>query len=136
MNQALPESTSGAFDSLRIDREESTTRLDLVIDRAQRSLIEQQHAEGYWHAALEANAEMNAEYIIFMHFMEAVDKDLEERLKKVLLEAPNADGSWSIFPGGEGYLSTSIESYFALKLCCLRAGVEPMMQARRWILSK
>ena len=40
------------------------------------------------------------------------------------------------FPGRRGYLSTSIEAYFALKLAGLRAGDEPMMQARRWILSK
>src|SRR6202162_675232 len=137
MNQAIPEITAGAaLSSLRIERDEAGNKLSFAIDRAQRSLVEQQHAEGYWHAALEANAQMNAEYIIFMHFMEAVDKDLEQRLKKVLLDAQNADGSWSIYPGGEGYLSTSIEAYFALKLCGLRAGDEPMMQARRWILSK
>ena len=136
MNQALQEISSGAVSPLRIERDEFTAKLDFTIDRAQRSLVEQQHAEGYWHAALEANAQMNAEYIIFMHFMEAVDKDLEERLKKVLLDAQNADGSWSIYPGGEGYLSTSIEAYFALKLCGLRAGDEPMMQARRWIMSQ
>ena len=41
---------------------------------------------------------MNAEYIIFMHFMEAVDKELEERLKKVLLDAQNADGAGRYFP--------------------------------------
>ena len=136
MNQALQEITGDAFGSLRIERDDSSAKLEFAIDRAQRSLIEQQHAEGYWHAALEANAQMNAEYIIFMHFMEAVDKELEQRLKKVLLDAQNADGSWSLFPGGEGYLSTSIEAYFALKLSGLRAGDEPMMQARRWILSK
>ena len=78
---------------LRIERDEFTAKLDFTIDRAQRSLVEQQHAEGYWHAALEANAQMNAEYIIFMYFMEAVYKDLEERLKKVLLDAQNADNS-------------------------------------------
>jgi squalene-hopene/tetraprenyl-beta-curcumene cyclase len=136
MDQALSDISSGAASSVRIERDDLDGKLKFSIDRAQRSLIEQQHAEGYWHAALEANAQMNAEYIIFMHFMETVDKELEERLKKVLLEAQNADGSWSIFPGGEGYLSTSIESYFALKLCGMRAGDEPMMQARRWILSK
>src|SRR5208282_1629633 len=41
-----------------------------------------------------------------------------------------------LFPGGEGHLSTSITAYFALKLTGMRAGDEPMMQARRWILSK
>ena len=136
MDQALQELTHGAAGSVGFGRDEFTAKLGLTIDRAQRSLIEQQHAEGYWHAPLEANAEMNAEYIIFMHFMDAVDKDLAERMKKLILDLQSADGSWSIFPGGEGYLSTSIEAYFALKLCGLRAGDEPMMQARRWILSK
>src|SRR5580692_150783 len=136
MDQALQELTHGTQGSVGFGRDEFTAKLRFTIDHAQRSLIEQQHAEGYWHAPLEANAEMNAEYIIFMHFMDAVDKDLAERMKKMILDLQNADGSWSIFPGGEGYLSTSIESYFALKLCGLRAGDEPMMQARRWILSK
>ena len=136
MDQALQDISSGSASSVRVERDEFGAKLDFSIERAQRSLIEQQHAEGYWHAALEANAQMNAEYIIFMHYMETVDKELEERLKKVLIEAQNADGSWSIFPGGEGYLSVSIEAYFALKLCGMRAGDEPMMQARRWILSK
>jgi hypothetical protein len=136
MDQPLQELTHDTAGSAGFGRDEFTAKLGFTIDRAQRSLIAQQHAEGYWHAPLEANAEMNAEYIIFMHFMEAVDKDLAERMKKMILELQNADGSWSIFPGGEGYLSTSIEAYFALKLCGLRAGDEPMMQARRWILSK
>src|SRR5262245_55910131 len=110
-------------------------RLDQVIGRAQQALIALQHPEGYWHAPLEANAEMNAEYVIFTHFMDCVDPEQEARLKKHLLEAQQPDGSWSLFPGGEGYLSTSIEAYFALKLAGMRAGDEEMGQARRWILS-
>ncbi|HVN27953.1 MAG TPA: prenyltransferase/squalene oxidase repeat-containing protein, partial [Candidatus Binataceae bacterium] len=136
MNQAFQETSGSSLNSFRIGHDEVSNKLDSAIERAQRSLIELQHPEGSWHGALEANAEMNAEYIIFMQFMESVDRDLEERLKKVLLDIQNPDGSWSIFPGGDGYLSTSIEAYFALKLCGMRAGDEPMMQARRWILSK
>ena len=111
-------------------------RLDQVISRAQQSLLRLQKPEGYWHAALEANAEMNAEYIIFTHFMDCVEPQEEARLKKLLLELQQADGSWSLFPGGEGYLSTSIEAYFALKLAGMRAGDEEMTQARRWILTR
>ncbi len=111
-------------------------RLDQVISRAQQSLFKLQKAEGYWHAPLEANAEMNAEYIIFTHFMDCVDPREEVRLKKLLLELQQTDGSWSLFPGGEGYLSSSIEAYFALKLAGMRAGDEEMSQARRWILSR
>src|ERR1700724_2502781 len=104
MNQALQEVTHGAAGSVGFGRDEFTAKLGFTIDRAQRSLIEQQHAEGYWHAPLEANAEMNAEYIIFMHFMDAVDKDLAERMKKLILDLQNADGSWTIFHGGGVYL--------------------------------
>src|SRR5260370_25981181 len=71
----------------------------------------------------------------FRHLMDCVDPQQEAKLKKLLLELQQPDGSWSLFPGGEGYLSTSIEAYFALKLAGMRAGDEEMGQGRRWILS-
>jgi squalene-hopene/tetraprenyl-beta-curcumene cyclase len=117
-------------------RAEFAGKLDYTIDRAQRSLLDLQKPEGYWHAPLEANAEMNAEFIIFNHFMETVDLEVEARLKKYLLDTQSADGSWALYRGGEGYLSTTIESYFALKLTGMTAGDEPLAAARRWILSK
>jgi squalene-hopene/tetraprenyl-beta-curcumene cyclase len=117
-------------------RDEFAGRIDYTIDRAQRSLLELQKPEGYWHAPLEANAEMNAEFIIFNHFMDTVDLELEARLKKHLLDTQSSDGSWALYRGGEGYLSTTIESYFALKLTGMTAGDEPLAAARRWILSK
>ncbi len=122
-------------DQLEVTNGQFGLRLDQVIGRAQQTLLDQQHGEGYWHGPLEANAEMNAEYIIFTHFMDCVDPEQEAKLKKLLLELQQPDGSWSLFPGGEGYLSTSIEAYFALKLAGMRAGDEEMGQARRWILS-
>src|SRR5277367_4427839 len=116
--------------------DEFVAKIDYTVERAQRSLLELQKPEGYWHAPLEANAEMNAEFIIFNHFMDTVDLETEARLKKHLLDTQKADGSWPLFEGGEGYLSTSIETYFALKLTGMRAGDEPLAAARRWILSK
>jgi squalene-hopene/tetraprenyl-beta-curcumene cyclase len=118
-------------------RDEFTARLDFTIGEAQRALLKQQHAGGYWQGALEANAEMNAEAIIFHRFMEAeLDAPTLTKLKKLLIDTQQADGSWTLFPSGEGHLSTSIEAYFALKLTGMRAGDEPMMQARRWILAR
>jgi squalene-hopene/tetraprenyl-beta-curcumene cyclase len=118
-------------------RDEFTARVDFTIERARRALVAQQHSEGYWQGALEANAEMNAEYIIFNRFMELEPEyEVDQKLQRQLIETQQGDGSWTLFPGGEGDLSTSIEAYFALKLGGLRAGDEPMMQARRWILSK
>src|SRR5271156_1983225 len=121
---------------LEITNGQTGLRLDEVISRAQQALIELQKAEGYWQAPLETNAEVKAEYIIFTHFMDCMDPELEAKLKKLLLELQQPDGSWSLFPGGEGDLSTSIEAYFALKLAGMRAGDEEMGQGRRWILAR
>ena len=117
--------------------DELVARVDSTIERAQRALLAQQHPEGYWQAALEAHAEMNAEYIIFNRFMELrPDPELDKKLAKQILETQQGDGSWALFPGGEGDLSTTIEAYFGLKLTGMRASDETMTQARRWILSK
>jgi squalene-hopene/tetraprenyl-beta-curcumene cyclase len=121
----------------RQSRDEFSAKVDYTIERARGALLRQQHPEGFWQAPLEANAEMNAEYIIFNRFMEVkADPEVTSKLKKLLLDSQQADGSWNLFPGGRGHLSTSIETYFALKLSGMRAGDEPMMRARRWILAQ
>jgi squalene-hopene/tetraprenyl-beta-curcumene cyclase len=107
--------------------------LDWTIDRARRSLLDLQHPEGYWNAALEAPAQMNAEFIIFNHYMDSVDRELEARIAKYLLETQQSDGSWNLFPGGEGYPSYTIEAYAALKLAGMSADDDPLVRAREWI---
>ncbi len=116
-------------------RDEFLAGLDWTIERARRSLLDLQHHEGYWNAALEAPAQMNAEFIIFNHFMDSVDRDLEARIAKYLLETQQPDGSWNLFPEGEGYASYTIEAYAALKLAGMRADDEPLVRARRWIMA-
>src|SRR6266851_457572 len=133
----VSQTTNGQAGFAANPRDEFAAKIDFAIDRAQRSLLALQRPEGYWQAPLEANAEMNAEYIMFNRFMELEpEPGLEAKLKKWMLDTQQSDGSWTLFPGGEGHLSTSISAYFALKLTGMRAGDEPMMQARRWILSR
>src|SRR6266404_4807981 len=131
MSQPLAVNNAEAVASLSWHNE-LVAKVDSTIERAQRALLAQQHPEGYWQAALEADAEMNAEYIIFNRFMGVSDPEMDAKLKRYLLDLQQPDGSWNLFPGGEGDLSTSIEAYFALKLTGFRAGDEQMMQARRW----
>src|SRR3984893_18936053 len=130
-NGRAPEQTLAA----PAPHDEVAARLQSAIDHSQRALLALQRPEGYWQAALEANAEMNAEFIIFGRFMAVGDPETDAKLKRHLLEIQQPDGSWNLFPGGEGDLSTSIEAYFALKLAGMRAGDEPVVQARRWILA-
>ncbi len=114
-------------------RDEFIAGLDWTIERARRALLALQHPEGYWDAALEAPAQMNAEFIIFNHFMDSVDCGLEARIAKYLLDTQQPDGSWNLFPGGEGYASYTIEAYTALKLAGMRADDEPMVRTRKWV---
>src|SRR5260370_36366210 len=133
----ISQTFGGPVGARAVARDEFSAKVGFTIDRAQQSLIRQQHPEGYWQAALEANAEMNAEYIIFNRFMELQrDDPTETKLKKLLMDIQLPDGSWTLFPGGPGHLSTSIEAYFALKLTGMRAGDEPMMRARPSILTQ
>src|SRR6267378_2156965 len=112
MDQVSPTTTDGqGAIGVAGPRDEFSAQLEHAIGEAQRALLQQQHPEGYWQAALEA------------------------KLKKTLIDTQQGDGSWTLFPGGEGHVSTTIEAYFALKLTGMRAGDEPMMQARRWILA-
>jgi squalene-hopene/tetraprenyl-beta-curcumene cyclase len=126
---------SGREQAAYSGRDEFLAGLDWTIERARRSLLDLQHHEGYWNAALEAPAQMNAEFIIFNHFMDSVDRDLEARIAKYLLETQQPDGSWNLFPGGEGYASYTIEAYAALKLAGMGADEEPLIRARRWIMA-
>ena len=124
---------SGREQATHSGRYEFLAGLDWTIERARRSLLALQHSEGYWNAPLEGPAQMNAEFIIFNHFMDSVDRGLEARIAEYLLDTQQPDGSWNLFPGGEGYASYTIEAYAALKLAGMGADDEPMVCARRWI---
>lgn len=115
---------------------EFVTLVDRSVDRAQRSLLQLQRPEGYWLAPLEANAQMNSEFIIFNRFMSVVDAALQTKLTRFLLDRQQPDGSWNIFSGGEGYASHTVEAFFALRLAGVRRDDPAMVAARRWILSK
>jgi hypothetical protein len=58
MGQALGVNDADAVVPLS-RHDELAAKVRFMIDRAQRALLAQQHPEGYWQAALEANAEMN-----------------------------------------------------------------------------
>jgi len=53
-----------------------------------------------------------------------------------LLRQQTKEGSWTIWYGGPGDLSTTIESYFALKLAGYPAEHAAMRKAREFILAK
>lgn len=109
--------------------------LDRGIRRSQERFFADQHEHGYWHAPLEANVGMDAQYILFNRFMGRRPVEVERRLAERILAGQGADGGWPIYHGGPGHLGTTIESYFALKLCGHVTGEAPLRKAREFILA-
>jgi squalene-hopene/tetraprenyl-beta-curcumene cyclase len=128
MTGALAGSPTGA-------RDELLARLDEAIRRAQERALDHQHPDGYWHAPLEACVGMDAQYIIFNRFMGRAPAETERRLAANILVQQSADGSWPLYEGGPGHLSTTIEAYFALKLAGIGKDHAALRLARAWILA-
>ncbi len=113
-----------------------TEAVDIAIERAQTYFLRAQYPKGYWWAELESNPTMEAEYLLLTYFLGAVE---EERWRKVARDIQNrqcADGSWAMYYGAPGDLSTSVECYFALKLAGISSDDPAMVKAREFILSK
>jgi squalene-hopene/tetraprenyl-beta-curcumene cyclase len=110
------------------------------IERAVRKscdfLFETQHLQGYWWAELESNVTITSEYLMFFHLLGCVDPKREDGMVKHLLHEQRSNGSWGLYHGDEGDLSTSVEAYFALKLAGRSPESDPLRRAREFILQR
>ena len=116
--------------------EEAKSTLDRVIERSRDFFFREQLPQGYWWAELESNCTITAEYIMLFHFMGLVDKERERKMANYLLSKQTSEGFWTIYYGGPGDLSTTVEVYFALKLAGYSAEHPAMAKARAFILKK
>jgi squalene-hopene/tetraprenyl-beta-curcumene cyclase len=110
-------------------------RAQRVMERARGHLLGLQHADGYWHFSMEANATMDAQYIFANRLLGRSKPEIERRLGDHLLATQAEDGGWPIYFGGPSHLSCSIEAYFALKLLGHSADEPALARAREFILA-
>jgi squalene-hopene/tetraprenyl-beta-curcumene cyclase len=96
----------------------------------------QQNKDGYWWYELESNVTMTSEYLMFLHFLGLRDKEKDGKIAYHILQNQRANGSWSLYWGDNGDLSTSIEAYFALKIAGYSSDDKSLRQARAFILEK
>jgi squalene-hopene/tetraprenyl-beta-curcumene cyclase len=115
---------------------ETLDPLDKAIERTRDLFFREQVSEGYWWAELESNVTITAEYIMLFHFLGMVDRLRERKMAHYLLSKQTEEGAWSIWFGGPGDLSATIEAYFALKLAGYAADDPAMVNARNFILSQ
>ena len=104
-----------------------------AIARAQQRFLALQSPQGYWHAPLEANVSMDAQYIIFNRFMERSRPDIEDRLAKHIRSTQQSDGSWPLFVKGPGHIGVTVESYTALRLLGVGPDDPTLARARAFI---
>ena len=72
---------------------------------------------GYWWGELESNNTMEAEYVMLSRFLGHHNPERERHIVNYILSKQLDDGGWAVYYGAPGDLSTSVECYFALKLC-------------------
>jgi squalene-hopene/tetraprenyl-beta-curcumene cyclase len=110
--------------------------LDACIERAVDHLLSIQRPDGYWWAELESNVTMAAEHLLLTHFLGVRRPEQWDKLVAYMRRGQNEDGSWSVWYGGPGDLSCTIEAYFALKLAGASPDESYMQRARQFILSQ
>ena len=109
--------------------------VDSAIARLQEYFRSAQNVLGYWWGELESNNTMEAEYVMLSRFLGHHNPERERHIVNYLLSKQQDDGSWAIYYGAPGDLSTSVECYFALKLCGEPPDTDPMRRARAFILA-
>jgi squalene-hopene/tetraprenyl-beta-curcumene cyclase len=116
-------------------------RLDLAmdkvsggIDRAVEWLLGQQHEQGYWCGELEADSMLEADYIFMHTLLGTGDPGKMRRCANEILRHQNADGGWSLYPGGPSNVNYGVKCYLALKLTGWTASDPLMVRARENVL--
>ena len=105
------------------------------IKRAVDWLFGQQHQDGYWCGELEADVMLEADYIFVHTLLGTGDRAKMERAINEILRHQNADGGWSLYPGGPSNVNYGVKAYLALKLMGWRADHPLMVKARENVLS-
>ena len=87
-----------------------------AIHKATNCLLSKQHAKGYWCAELQGDSILESEYILTRFILDQDDDPRLPLIANYLRDLQQADGGWSMYPGGKADLSGTVKAYFALKL--------------------
>jgi squalene-hopene/tetraprenyl-beta-curcumene cyclase len=96
-------------------------QLGQSLHRAVGWLLQAQSTEGWWSGELETNVTMTAEHVLLFRFLGLPLDDIRAGAIAHILGNQRSDGSWALYYDGPADLSTTIESYVALKVL----GVDP-----------
>lgn len=93
-----------------------TEVLSSVIAQAVDHLSLAQCSDGAWHECFDTGVMADAQTVIALALLGISDADWTNPLLTRIEQQQRVDGSWSVYPGAGGDLSTTVESYYALAL--------------------
>jgi squalene-hopene/tetraprenyl-beta-curcumene cyclase len=112
---------------------EAHTDARAALESAREHLLSLQDEQGWWRGELQTNVTMDAEDILLREFLGIRRADGSARSAAWIRSQQRADGTWANFHGGPGELSTTIEAYWALRLCGDPIDAEHMRAAAEFI---
>ena len=110
-------------------------RINSILHQSKKVLINHQKKDGHWVYELEADTTIPSEYILMNHFLGIKHKNLEKKIALYLKKNQNSDGGWPLFWKGESNISTSVKTYYALKLIGEKINSPHMKKARKKIIA-
>ncbi len=111
-------------------------RLDGAIAASQNYLLSIQKPDGYWWAELESNVTMTAEAVLLHKIWKTDHKRPLDKAEKYLRSQQRDHGGWELYYGDGGDLSTSVETYMALRLLGVPSSDPDLIRAKEFILSR
>lgn len=109
--------------------------IEEAIQNAREYLREIQHDDGHWCGQIDGCTILESEYMLMMRFLDRWDDASVARAGEFIRRDQRPDGGWAIHPDGPPDVSTSVKSYFVLKLLGDPADAPHMAEARRCIRS-
>ncbi len=95
---------------------EQIRELDRCLEKSVNALLAKQNARGYWVGELQGDSILESEYILLKWILGQESEPCLIKINNYLRHLQNADGGWSLYPGGPADLSATVKGYFALKL--------------------
>ena len=105
-----------------------------ALDRARQALLGMHNPEGYWVGELQGDSILESEYLLMKFILGQEGEVVLPKIANYLRGLQQADGGWSLFPGGPSDLSGTVKGYFALKLMGDDPQAGHMRQARDFVL--
>jgi squalene-hopene/tetraprenyl-beta-curcumene cyclase len=127
---------SSALDDVPVTAADPTVGLArAATEKAREHLLSIQQDAGWWQGKLQTNVTMDAEDMLLRKFLGIADPVRTERMARWIRSQQRADGTWANFHDGPADLSTTVESYVALRLAGDRRHEPHLVRAREFILA-